>query len=212
MKNESLPEKQPKKRTFDAAKLVGRFVREHVLFMPGQDGGRYERHNLELRQRLSTVRPRPHAIRHHKLHNFIVGIPKKFPEQHIEDNRVRMMIEPPLRLEPGRNWESLKLVTSALCDDHHKAETAKDIERAAYASSRTSAPLGTVCREVAADHEARAWVHSLESETAAGITEYIVPTKIRGIVIGFSGLGISHMSQINDAALTIQFYSVPDVQ
>ncbi|MEO6513483.1 MAG: hypothetical protein ABIR37_02215 [Candidatus Saccharimonadales bacterium] len=206
--SESLPEKKTKKWTIEAAVRLGWFVREHVSFMPGQDVGRYERHNIELKQRLRTVHP--HAIKHHKLHNFIAGIPDKFPEQHIEDDRVRLIKA--LRLEPGRNWESLKLITSALCNDRHKAKTAKDIERAAYAGSRSSAPLEMVYREVAADQKACAWVLNLNAEATAGITEYIVPTEIQGIVIGFSGLGISHMSQINDSALTVRFYSVPEEQ
>jgi hypothetical protein len=199
--DESFPEKT---RTMIAARFRwgAGLAMERLHINPS---GRYERHRAELRRHLKTIPTR--YSEHHLLQRFISDIPTSLARPSVEKNEVRALDT--LTLKPNDHGDNVQLITLALCGEEFDSET---ITKKAYeAPQQMTDKTGSVYRYVAGRGEvcARIEEEGIDGNLATRVKELIMPTIIPGIVIGFSGLGVSKLNNVQGSALHITFYSVP---
>ena len=200
---ESLPEKA---RALGAVPLrwLGRQAVEHLSMGFLVRNNRYDQHLRELRRALSRIDT--HHSEHHILRRFISDLPRTFMQPWTEQGQVEHIDTLPV--QAGVRHDDIELLTACLL-----GETLSDkevVQRSTQAKKIASNSITSVCRQVVADQVDYAVIDSAAAgELHAKVQEYILPTTINGIVMGFAGPAIRGSDSAN-AEFFINFYSVPD--
>jgi hypothetical protein len=201
--NESLPEKT---RIILAApfRWAAGLAMEQMNINPS---GRYESHRVQLRRHLKTI-PTHHS-EHHLLRRFISDIPRSLARPSVEHNRVRELDT--FTLQANGHRDNIQLITAALLGKDNELDSEAIIKMASEVEQVHTDDAGKVYRDAANKNMAFARIEENgdEEDIASKIKELVVPTLIPGVVIGFSGLGVSKLGDAQGSRLEITFYSVP---
>jgi hypothetical protein len=159
----------------------------------------------ELRRVLGTINT--HHSEHHLLRRFISDLPRSLTRPSVENNAVRTLDN--FRHVPNRHTDDLGLITAAILGEELDSEAL--IKKIDDADTFKTDEEGSIYSYVASTGEARVRIqasHS-KSEFASEVKELVLPTVIPGVVLGFSGLGVSKLNDMRGSTLQMTFYSVP---
>lgn len=185
---------------------MGRQAIEHLSLGFLNHKNRYDTHLLELQRNLSSIPT--HIAEDHLLLRFVSELPRSFGHPWLEHRQVEVMDT--LEVRAGVRHDNIMLITESLLGT--PLTDAEVVAGARAAESIRSRSIDDVCRLAVANQRDYAWLLPMDEDNhTVGIEEYVVPTVINGVVLGFSGPAVRGTDSPS-SEFTLTFYSVPPEQ